>query len=53
MGFSTIEFDKYNPASEKASDARQDLAHLDYSPLKRISGRSWAMGILISMGGMV
>ncbi|TEA12657.1 Hexose transporter 2 [Colletotrichum sidae] len=53
MGFSTIEFDKYNPASEKASDARQDLAHLDYSPLKRITGRSWAMGILISMGGMV
>ncbi|KXH32313.1 hypothetical protein CSIM01_05735 [Colletotrichum simmondsii] len=53
MGFSTIEFDKYNPSSEKASDARQDLAHLDYSPLKRISGRSWAMGILISMGGMV
>ncbi|KAK1972514.1 general substrate transporter [Colletotrichum eremochloae] len=53
MGFTTVEFDKYNPASEKASDARQDLAHLDYSPLKRITGRSWAMGILISMGGMV
>lgn len=53
MGFNTVYFDKYNPSSEKSTDAREELAHLDYSPLKRVSGRSWAMGILISMGGMV
>lgn len=53
MGFNTVYFDKYNPSSEKSTNARQELAHLDYSPLKRVSGRSWAMGILISMGGMV
>ncbi|KAF7556009.1 hypothetical protein G7Z17_g1751 [Cylindrodendrum hubeiense] len=53
MGFAKVYFDKYNPSSDKSTDARQELAHLDYSPLKRISGRSWAMGILISMGGMI
>ena len=46
-------FDQYNPDSEKGTDVRHSLAHLDYSPLKRVGGRSLAMGVLISMGGLI
>ncbi|ETN43139.1 uncharacterized protein HMPREF1541_02297 [Cyphellophora europaea CBS 101466] len=46
-------FDQYNPDSEKGTDVRHSLAHLDYSPLKRVTGRSLAMGVLISMGGLI
>ncbi|TRX94367.1 hypothetical protein FHL15_004834 [Xylaria flabelliformis] len=28
-------------------------AALDYSPLRRVSGRSFAMGLLVSMGGLI
>jgi hypothetical protein len=28
-------------------------ASLDYSPLPRVSGRSFAMGLLVSMGGLI
>ncbi|KAI1810511.1 general substrate transporter [Poronia punctata] len=28
-------------------------ANLDYSPLKRVTGRSFGMGLLVSMGGLV
>ena len=49
----TIYFDQYNPNSEKGTDVRASLANLDYSPLKRVSGRVFAMAMLISMGGLV
>lgn len=53
MGGMTIHFDKYNPNSEKATDIRRSLTGLDYSPLKRLTGRSLAMGMLVSMGGLI
>jgi hypothetical protein len=49
----TIHFDRYNPVSEKGTDVRQSLAHLDYSPLPRVTGRSFSMGVLVSMGGLM
>ncbi|OAP57717.1 hypothetical protein AYL99_08455 [Fonsecaea erecta] len=53
-GISTkIYFDKYNPNSEKGEDVRRSLAGLDYSPLPRVTGRSLAMGCLVSMGGLI
>jgi len=48
-----VYFDQYNPNSEKGTDVRQSLAQLDYSPLTRVTGRSWSMGLLISMGGLM
>lgn len=48
-----IRFDHYNPNDEKGTDTRQSLADLDYSPLPRVTGRSFAMGVLISMGGLI
>jgi len=53
MGGMTIHFDQYNPNSEKGNDVRHSLADLDYSPLKRVTGRSLAMGMLVSMGGLI
>ena len=48
-----VHFDDYNPHDEKATDTRQSLAHLDYSPLPRVTWRSFSMGVLISMGGLI
>ncbi|ROV96108.1 hypothetical protein VSDG_05014 [Cytospora chrysosperma] len=48
-----VNFDHVNPNSEASTDARRELAHLDYSPLKRVTGRSFVMGLLVSMGGMI
>jgi SP family sugar:H+ symporter-like MFS transporter len=54
MGFLTITFDEHNPASEKRRDGnRQSLAGLDYSPLKRVTGRSFVLCVLVSMGGLI
>lgn len=53
-GFFTIPFDNHDPNSEKRIEGtRRSLAGLDYSPLPRITGRSFSMGVLVSMGGMV
>ena len=49
----TVHFDQYDPNSGKGSDVRKSLAGLDYSPLPRITGRSFSMGVLVSMGGMM
>lgn len=48
-----INFDYANPNSEASTDARKELAHLDYSPVKRITGRTFFMGMLVSMGGFI
>lgn len=50
---SKVDFDHVNPNSDTATDARQELAHLDYSPLPRVTGRSFCMGFLVSMGGFI
>lgn len=52
-GGMTVRFDHYDPRSEKGTDVRQSLADLDYSPLKRVTGRSFAMAMLVSMGGLM
>ncbi|KAK6372948.1 hexose transporter hxt5 [Lithohypha guttulata] len=49
----TIYFDQYNPNDEKGTDVRRSLADLDYSPLKRLTGQSIAMAMLVSMGGLI
>jgi SP family sugar:H+ symporter-like MFS transporter len=49
-----VRFDDVNPNSEKRMEGtRRSLAGLDYSPLPRVSGRAWGMGLLVSMGGLV
>ncbi len=53
MGGMTIYFDQYNPNSEKGTDVRRSLADLDYSPLPRITGNTFAMAMLVSMGGLM
>lgn len=52
-GGMTVHFDQYNPNSEKGTDVRQSLASLDYSPLPRITGRTFSMAMLVSMGGLM
>ena len=49
----TVHFDQYNPNSEKGTDTRASLAALDYSPLRRLTWRSFLMGVLVSMGGLM
>jgi SP family sugar:H+ symporter-like MFS transporter len=49
----TVYFDKYDPNSEKATDTRPSLAGLDYSPLPLVTWRSFCMGVLVSMGGLM
>lgn len=48
-----VRYDKYNPNSKQATDARKSIAHLDYSPLPRVTMQSFFMGVLISMGGFI
>lgn len=51
----TIYFDQHDPSSEKHNPdfGRPSVSGLDYSPLPRVTGRSWAMGCLISFGGLI
>lgn len=48
-----VHFEQYNPNSEKGTDTRASLAALDYSPLPRLTWRSFLMGVLVSMGGLM
>lgn len=48
-----VTFDHVNPHSPSCTDPRQDLAHLDYSPLPRLTNRTFCMGVLVSMGGLI
>ncbi|KAH7327800.1 hexose transporter [Stachybotrys elegans] len=49
----TVRFDHLDPHLEK-NRGRDGLLHgLDYSPLPRLTGRSLAMGLLVSMGGLI
>lgn len=51
----TIYFDQHDPSSEKhdPSFGRPSVSGLDYSPLPRVTGRSLAMGCLVSFGGLI
>ncbi|KAI9898072.1 hypothetical protein N3K66_006432 [Trichothecium roseum] len=52
--FLKVHFDEFDPNSEKAADGqRRSLAGLDYSPLPRVTWRSFNMGVLVSMGGLI
>lgn len=54
MGLFTVYFDEHDPASEKRRQGtRQSLGGLDYSPLPRITGRSFVLCVLVSMGGLI
>lgn len=53
FGGMTVHFDQYNPNSEQGTDVRKSLADLDYSPLPRVTGRIFAMAMLVSMGGLM
>lgn len=55
MGLGSVTFDEHNPNTEKGreNDARASKSGLDYSPLPRLTGKSLAMGCLVSMGGMM
>lgn len=48
----TIHYDAYNPSNGAAHLRRMSLADLDYSPLKRVTGASFWMAVLVSMGGV-
>ncbi|KIX06485.1 uncharacterized protein Z518_04461 [Rhinocladiella mackenziei CBS 650.93] len=48
-----VSYDRYNPHSTGATDARKSLGNLDFSPLPRVTWASFWMGILISMGGLI
>lgn len=49
-----VHFDQHDPKSAKQGQGRrQSSAHLDYSPLPRVSRLSLIMGILVSMGGLM
>ncbi|KAL6876808.1 general substrate transporter [Trichoderma novae-zelandiae] len=54
-GFMTVNFDQHDPGSEKHNTnfGRPSVSGLDYSPLPRVTGRSLAMGVLVSMGGLI
>lgn len=50
----TVHFDQYRTAeSDKAVEGSSGAQVVDYSPLPRFTGRSLAMGALVSMGGMM
>lgn len=49
----TVYFDHENPNIDLRDGQRGSLSHLDYSPLPRITGQSFFMGVLVSMGGFV
>ncbi|CAK7205965.1 hexose transporter hxt5 [Sporothrix eucalyptigena] len=49
----TVYFDQHNPASEKWDRAVPPSDALDYSPLKRITGRSLLIALFVSMGGLL
>lgn len=48
-----VNFDKHNPDSEKVEHDLRGEEGLDYSPLQRVTWRSFSMGVLVSMGGLM
>jgi len=48
-----VYYDEYDPRLPTSKGNRNSLAHLDYSPLPRVTWPSFVMGILVSMGGFL
>jgi hypothetical protein len=48
----TVYFDHHRPESEKPVDGHTGKDDTDYSPLRRVTGQTLGMGLLVSMGGM-
>lgn len=52
LGFSSyVYYDQFNPGNVASTHGRNSLVDLDYSPLKRITGASFLMALMVSMGG--
>ncbi|KAL1844639.1 hypothetical protein VTK73DRAFT_2125 [Phialemonium thermophilum] len=51
--FMQVNFDKYNPASDKCHHDVRGPEGLDYSPLPRVTWRSFFAAVLVSMGGLI
>nr|ACC94323.1 hexose transporter [Sporothrix schenckii] len=49
----TVPFDNHNPNSEKWDRNQPPSDALDYSPLRRITGRSLLLALFVSMGGLL
>jgi hypothetical protein len=47
-----VYYDQFDPRYG-TDQSRGSLAELDYSPLRRITGKSLIMGVLVSMGGFL
>lgn len=48
-----VYYDQFNPSVQGATGSRKSLAHLDYSPLRRVTIPSVVMGVVVSMGGFL
>ncbi|CAK1360122.1 High-affinity fructose transporter ght6 [Cercospora beticola] len=54
LGFSSyVYYDQFNPGNVASTHGRNSLVDLDYSPLKRITGASFFMALMVSMGGFI
>ena len=52
--FMRVFFDQFDPSSEKeVQEGLRGPKELDYSPLPRITWRTFNTAVLVSMGGMM
>lgn len=49
----TVYFDDKRPESEKQGHGVDVQGPIDYSPLPRVTARTFWMGVLVSMGGLM
>lgn len=49
----TVYFDEQRAESEKPGHEIDLHGAVDYSPLRRVTGRTFWMGVLVSMGGLM
>jgi SP family sugar:H+ symporter-like MFS transporter len=49
---SHVHYDEFNP-SLNTEGAKGNLNNLDYSPLRRITGQSILLAVVVSMGGFL
>ncbi|KAF4120939.1 MFS transporter, SP family, sugar:H+ symporter [Geosmithia morbida] len=54
LSFLTVHFDQHDPRSAATKEGRrQSEFDLDYSPLPRVTMRTFVMALLVSMGGVI
>lgn len=49
----TVRFDQFNPTHQKAPEVQHAAQSVDYSPLRRVTGRSFVLALFVSMGGLM